>query len=198
MSYNKNCTLSDHRTFDDLSTYATNGMPNSTDITEQIDPFVLNIVECFFESQFALKGIKYIPLTTARRNNLSKSCTETNKIATALNALGEAYIRKFEKNVTEMVDVLGMQKSDNIHKLFESISNELYVEGVKWSHIVTHFVYSVEFAHYASRNGITENNVIAQWLALFITQRLLLWITDNGNWVYMNFVLLFFVYETIL
>lgn len=177
MAYNSNgCTISEHSapTLDRI--LRSEDSRGNTDYDSLLDSVSLKLVENFFESQLSLKGVKY---SRQSKNDLS---SDYHSISDAFEALGKAFIRQYETKITNMVHVLEMSPT-NIAALFDSVSNELYVEGIKWSHIITHFVFSVEFAHHASQQGMASHQEVAQRLALFLSERLLPWIEQNEGWV---------------
>lgn len=155
-----------------------------------IDPTALTLVKEFFNSQFELKGVVCrvsAPTPAPSRSSI----TNHREIATALRALGEAYMHRHDlyaqinetvQKTIDPIDRMSVQLG-NVAKTFYSISNELFTEGIRWKHIVTYFVFSAEFAYHANQAGIATVNDVAQWLARYISQRLLAWIGENGGWV---------------
>lgn len=148
-----------------------------------IDPNVQIIVNDFLCAQLLLKGYEWTPTVEENNGNVVMEASMRTKVGDALRALGQAYVNLYQQNFAEMLQRL--QLSPNVaFATFQSVSNELYIEGIKWSHIITHLVFASEFALNCAQQGYPHLvDEVAQWLALYINQHLLQWITDHGGWV---------------
>jgi len=167
-----------------MATNDSNGSING----HNIDRSVEIIINDFLCAQLALKGYEWRPIVENGVNNDQTRDQITDqidrrKIGEALRSLGQRYSDLYEEDFAQMCERLEVIPS-TAFATFNSVSNELFIEGIKWSHIVTYLVFGAEFAYYSLQKGLTDSvDQVSHWLALFVNQNLLLWINDHGGWV---------------
>jgi hypothetical protein len=160
------------------SNHSTNGSTNG----HNIDSSVQLIINDFLCAQLALKGYNWTPNVINESNELLDASQRT-KIGEALRSLGQSYCNLYEEDFAQMCERLEVIPS-TAFATFNSVSNELFIEGIKWSHIVTYLVFGSEFAYYCVQKGFPDCvNEVSHWLALFVSQNLLNWINDHSGWV---------------
>nr|XP_027197495.1 bcl-2-like protein 1 [Dermatophagoides pteronyssinus] len=171
--------------------------PNqSTDEMPIYDPMLMNLVKDFFNAQFELKKAQCpfpssSPSTSSSSSSSSSNPTATtnntqslvnhSQIRMALRALGKSFEEKYARQLYEIIVKLELQPQ-NACATFHCLSNEMFVQGIQWNHIVTYFVFSVDFAYYASQQHVATVNDVAKWLTRYTAEHLLPWIEKNGGW----------------
>ena len=145
-----------------------------------------SIIDEFLRYQLALKGYQWTPIS---RNDVSNESNETlnssqrTKIMDALKALGRQYVSLYSVQLTEMCDRLEVSPS-TAFSTFNSVSNELFIEGIKWNHIITYLVFGSHFAFNCVQNGSPDLvNEVSHWITSYFDQHLNQWIADNGGLV---------------
>lgn len=156
----------------------TNGASNGA-----IDSQVQVIVNDFMCAQLALKGYQWVPHNEDNLGSIEMDSHRRSRIGESLASLGDEYLRQYNVDFSQMCDRLGLDPN-NALSTFTSVANELFVEGIKWNHIVTFLVFGTEFAFYSARNGFPQIvHEVSHWLASYTTNHLLSWINDHGGWV---------------
>jgi len=163
---------------------ATNGSSNG----HRIDSSLQSIVNEFLCSQLALKGYDWTPVAENGVNNDSNNETintsQRTKIVEALKALGRQYVHLYESQLRTMCERLDVTPTTALDT-FRSVSNELFIEGIKWNHIFTFLVFGSEFAHNCVQKGFPNLvNEVSHWITDYVNQHLSQWIGDNGGWEY--------------
>ncbi|XP_054156241.1 bcl-2-like protein 1 [Oppia nitens] len=155
----------------------------------RIDSSVQEIVNQFLCSQLDLKGHHWTPepLENGLTNDSHQqtlSASQRIKIVEALKILGHKYVNLYEQQLSTMCRRLELSPLSAM-TTFNSVSNELFIEGIKWNHIITFLVFSAEFAYNCVENGfpylVTE---VSQWMSTYINQFLSQWIAQHGGWEY--------------
>ena len=186
-----------------------NGTNQSTDETIY-DPMLMNLVKDFFNAQFELKKAQCPFPSSSSSSSTSSSSNQTSmvnnnttnqtsinqysRIRMALRALGKSFEEKYSRQLYDIIVKLELQPQ-NACATFHCLSNEMFVQGIQWNHIVTYFVFSVDFAYYASQSHAATVNDVARWLTRYTFEHLLPWIEKNGGWVcnhLMNLEMFFF------
>jgi hypothetical protein len=161
------------------SNHSSNGSTNG----HNIDSSVQIIINDFLCAQLALKGYDWTPNVSNSVINERLDASQRTKIGEALRSLGQSYCNLYEEDFAQMCERLEVIPS-TAFATFNSVSNELFIEGIKWSHIVTYLVFGSEFAYYCVQKGFPDCvNEVSHWLALFVSQNLLNWINDHSGWV---------------
>jgi len=151
-----------------------------------------SIVNEFLCSQLALKGYNWTPEADTEEvvpngvnsdsHNQSFNLSERTKIVDALKTLGHKYVNLYEEQLAAMCERLELSPSTAM-TTFNSVSNELFIEGIKWHHIITFLVFGAEFAFNCVQNGFPNLvNQVSHWITTYVTQHLHPWIRDNGGW----------------
>ncbi|CAG2114858.1 unnamed protein product [Medioppia subpectinata] len=176
---------------------ATNGSSNVSEVRtnghNRTDCSLQSIVNEFLCSQLALKGYNWSPEVVANgvhnaaddsHNNQSFNSSQRTKIVDALKTLGHKYVRLYEGQLSAMCERLELSPSTAM-TTFNSVSNELFIEGIKWNHIITFLVFGSEFAFSCVQNGFPNLvNEVSHWITAYVTTHLSQWIRDNGDWEY--------------
>lgn len=142
------------------------------------------IVNDFLSHQLSLKGYQWTPSVNQITNQQSSlTLSRQTEITDALRTLGEEYMNQYGNEFDQMCEPLQLTPS-TAYSIFLSISNELFCEGIKWSHIVTYLVFGVEFALYTVQKGYPQLvSEISHWLSDYLNLHLINWIKDHGGWV---------------
>ena len=165
---------------------ATNGSANG----HRTDGSVESIITEYMSSHLALKGYEWTPIV---RNGLtsdlqsydyySVNSSQRTKIVEALKALGRQYVLLYEEQLSQMCDRLEISGNTAMNTL-STVSNELFIEGIKWNHIITFLVFGSEFAFNCVQNGFPNLvNEVLYWMTDYVDQHLSQWIERNGRWV---------------
>ena len=142
-----------------------------------------SIIDEFLSYQLSLKGYNWTPNNSNGVTNDLLRVTQRTKIVDALKALGRQYVHLYEAQLTAMCDRLEVSPS-TAFSTFNSVSNELFIEGIKWNHIITYLVFGSHFAFTCVQNGYPNLvNEVSHWMSAFIDQNLSRWISDNGGLV---------------
>jgi len=162
---------------------ATNGSSNVSEVRtngHRMESSLQSIVNEFLCSQLALKGYNWTPEEVVP--NGVNSDSHRTKIVDALKTLGHKYVNLYEEQLAAMCERLELSPSTAM-TTFNSVSNELFIEGIKWHHIITFLVFGAEFAFNCVQNGFPNLvNEVSHWITTYVTQHLNPWIRDNGGW----------------
>ena len=170
---------------------ATNGSSTANDRPtngHQNECSLQSIIDDFMRFQLALKGYEWTPIerngvTNDSHLNQSFNSSQRTKIVDALKALGRQYVNLYEAQLTAMCERLEISAS-TAFSTFNSVSNELFSEGIKWNHIITYLVFGSHFAFNCVQNGFPDLvNEVSHWITTYIDQHLSQWIADNGGLV---------------
>jgi len=106
-----------------------------------------------------------------------------DRISRALEQLTEEMrSRGFTVELAAVADRADLSE-EYLGSSLEVLSNELFAQGVKWSHIATYFAFCGELAHQFLTSG--RNHLIGPLsvaMNSFIEARLALWIGEHGGW----------------
>ncbi|XP_013781657.1 apoptosis regulator Bcl-2-like [Limulus polyphemus] len=104
------------------------------------------------------------------------------KVRMKIRSLGEDMDKQFCEQFAEIRSKLDITQS-SLQTAFFGVINELFSEGIKWSNIITLFVFSGEMAVNCIEKGWHHHvNNIAWWLTTYICDNLLGWVDDHGGW----------------
>jgi len=148
-----------------------------------------SIIDEFLRYQLALKGYEWTPISRNSVSNDSNliqtfNSSQRTKIVDALKALGRQYVSLYEEQLSAMCDRLEVSPS-TAFSTFNSVSNELFIEGIKWNHIITYLVFGSHFAFNCVQNGSPNLvNEVSHWITSYFDQHLNQWIADNGGLEY--------------
>lgn len=142
-----------------------------------------SLIDEFLSFQLSLKGYDWTPTEPNGVTNDSLRVSQRTKIVDALKALGRQYVHLYEAQLTAMCDRLEVSPS-TAFSTFNSVSNELFIEGIKWNHIITYLVFGSQFAFTCVQNGYPNLvDEVSHWMSAYIEQNLSPWIADNGGLV---------------
>jgi len=148
-----------------------------------------SIIDEFLSFPLSLKGYNWTPNETKgvpndSHLNYSLSASQRTEIVDSLKALGRQYVHLYEGQLSAMCDRLEVSPS-SAFSTFNSVSNELFIEGIKWNHIITYLVFGSQFAFTCVQNGFpTLVNEVSHWISSYIEHNLSQWIADNGGLEY--------------
>jgi len=170
---------------------ATNGSSNGPEVRangHRRECSLQSIVNEFLCSQLALKGYDWTPevddMVITDSHSQSFSLSQRTKIVDALKRLGERYVLLYERQLTTMCERLELSPSTAM-STFNSVGNELFIEGIKWNHIITFMVFGSQFAFNCIQLGFPNLvNQVSHWITSYVNQHLSQWISDNGGWEY--------------
>lgn len=73
--------------------------------------------------------------------------------------------------------------ADTLNDTFDTISLELFRDGIKWGRVVTFIAFTGALAVYCAEHSLVDQVAnIMSWTESFIHQHLLNWITSSGGW----------------
>ncbi|KAI7685361.1 hypothetical protein SSS_01747 [Sarcoptes scabiei] len=154
----------------------------------QMDSQLMSLIKDFYNSQFELmKAPRPFPNVSSGTITMTTP-SDYHQIISSLKALGRLIQKNYEKHFLEIIKKFDKKiEPSNCCASFYCLSNAMFVKGIQWNHIVTYFVFSAYFAHYADQEDAASVSDVALWLCRFVSERLLDWIETNGGWVKQNY-----------
>ncbi|XP_053213367.1 apoptosis regulator BAX-like [Panonychus citri] len=166
------------------------------------------IVHSYFREQFRAKDIQWRPAgvpvdqereATERNSNAATRLSQTeeqsissfiyilNKLSNDFRSSIESYNELRDKVETVVNNLDSTLEPDRLDEggyiIFIGIADHLFTEGIKWSSILTLFVFTfelaLEFYHIKNDQVIVES--IAGWLINYVSARLLDWMNNHGG-----------------
>lgn len=158
----------------------------------RIHEFTIYIVNSFMKSQLLERGYTWDPKDTNYDREFREAGEhfKLTRIMETLNVLVKE-LRAFTRNnehFPRIVSLLDDIHPEGAHDAFNTISDELFCDGIGWSHIVTLLC----FGHELAINCIENRNDdmvdrIAGWISSYINLKLSEWIKNQGGWVSIDY-----------
>lgn len=103
---------------------------------------------------------KYVNPSKIPREQLEDICTSLNKIANQLQTfIGNTFSGRFEELTNPLIPKLFELDERNFFAASKEVADELFLQGISWSHIVTFLVYNAELASKAIELSKRERNI---------------------------------------
>ena len=151
------------------------------------------IVYNYFKAQLHQKDLRWIP----RKYNETWNDIVDERIKRVVNALNSlsdelrstgASFREMRSKTERVISAMERQNGSVLdqsgYNAFACIAEHLFGEGIRWNHVLTLFVFSLELAYdfYLTREDVTVIDSVADWLVNYISSRLTEWIRNNRGW----------------
>ncbi|XP_015791816.1 uncharacterized protein LOC107368503 [Tetranychus urticae] len=147
------------------------------------------IVYNYFRQQFVIKDVQWTPphnrSTQTEERNITRFVDALNQLTSNFRS-SEGFSQLHEKleTVIPSLDHYAADRFDEAgYVVFSGIAEHLCAEGIRWSHILTLFVFTFELAneYLQIKDDLTIVESIANWLILYVSERLLEWINNHGG-----------------
>lgn len=103
-------------------------------------------------------------------------------IKETLNAFKEGYEHSVKSLCTKLD--ISIITEDYVGSILFGVSNEVFAEGITWSHIITFFVFVGELAILSISQNLPESVVAAIYesFSVLVKEKLVTWIEDHNGW----------------
>lgn len=142
------------------------------------------LVYDFFRAQFALKDAVF-PLDEEEFHDPAiTELLEYQRIREILVQQGQMYMEDYQDRILpNLQHFLRTLQPQNAQASFNSLSAQIFVDGIRWDLILTYFVFCAELAFQANLERFADVYDITIWMLQYINDHLSPWIHDNGGWV---------------
>lgn len=152
-------------------------------------PDVETIVFTYFKEQLNLKGIHWHHqrLENTSNQRIKEFVNVLNELSSDLRS-GNVGYNEIREKTAQVITVLDRPNQSNLdesgYNIYSCIAEHLFSQGIKWNHILTLFVFSLELAYdYSqSRQNLNLIDTVAEWLVNYVHDRLLNWINNHKGW----------------
>lgn len=152
---------------------------------------VEKIVFTYFKEQLHLKGVHWhhhrLELSTSTNARIKEFVNVLNELSSDLRTANVGY-NEIRGKTASVIEVLNRQDQSDLSEsgylIYSCIAEGLFSQGIKWNHILTLFVFTLELAYDYSQSCQNLNRIttVFEWLVNYIYERLLSWINNHKGW----------------